>query len=80
MRALAHPDSQPCAVRDAIVDRKTSYEIRMISLENTGIVTLLEDGIFKASTGQTTIDEVLRCLPKLTKPRQLIELRRLLGE
>ena len=68
------------SVRDAIIDRKTSHEIRMISLENTGIVTLLEDGIFKASLGQTTIDEVLRCLPKLNKPRQLIELRRLLGE
>ena len=67
-------------VRDAIIERKTSHEIRMISLENTGIVTLLEDGIFKASLGRTTIDEVLRCLPKLTKPRPLIELRRLLGE
>ena len=68
------------SVRDAIIGRKTSHEIRMISLENTGIVTLLEDGIFKASLGLTTIDEVLRCLPKLNKPRQLIELRRLLGE
>jgi type IV pilus assembly protein PilB len=67
-------------VRDAIIQRKTSHEIRMISLDNTGIVTLLEDGIFKASQGKTTIDEVLRCLPKLNRPRPLIELRRLIGE
>jgi type IV pilus assembly protein PilB len=67
-------------VRDAIIQRKTSHEIRMISLENTGIVTLLEDGVYKASSGRTTIDEILRCLPKLSKPRQLIELRRLLGD
>ena len=67
-------------VRDAIIERKTSHDIRMISLQNTGIVTLLEDGIYKASIGITTIEEVLRCLPKLNRPRPLIELRRLLGE
>ncbi len=67
-------------VKDAILARKTSYEIRRISLETSGLVTLLEDGIMKASKGITTVKEVLRHLPRLHKPRPLAELRRLLGE
>jgi type IV pilus assembly protein PilB len=66
-------------VRDAILERKTSHEIRQISMGSTGLVTLLEDGILKASDGITTIAEVLRCLPQLQKPRPLEELRRLTG-
>ena len=65
-------------VRNAIIDQKTSQEIRLISIESTGLVTLLEDGIVKAAAGYTTIDEILRSLPRLQKPRPLPELRRLL--
>ena len=65
-------------VRNAIIEQKTSQEIRRISIESTGLVTLLEDGIVKAAGGLTTIDELLRCLPRLQKPRPLPELRRLL--
>jgi type IV pilus assembly protein PilB len=68
------------SVRNAIIDQKTSQEIRRISIESTGLVTLIEDGIFKAASGLTTIDEVLRCLPRLQKPRPFSELKRLLGE
>jgi type IV pilus assembly protein PilB len=68
------------SVRNAIIDQKTSQEIRRISIESTGLVTLIEDGIFKSASGLTTIDEVLRCLPRLQKPRPLSELRRLLGD
>lgn len=67
-------------VRDGLIDRKTSHQIRKISIESTGLVTLLEDGILKAASGITSIDEVMRCLPRLHKPRPLIEIRRLLGE
>jgi len=67
------------AVREAILNQKTSQEIRKISIESTGLVTLLEDGIYKAAVGLTTIEEVLRCLPRLQKPRPLEELRALLG-
>jgi len=66
-------------VRDAILARKTSHQIRSISIESTGLVTLLEDGIVKAATGITTVEEVLRCLPRLHRPRPLAELRHLLG-
>jgi type IV pilus assembly protein PilB len=65
-------------VRSAIIEQKTSQEIRTLSIESTGLVTLLEDGIIKAAAGLTTIDELLRSLPRLQKPRPLAELRRLL--
>jgi type IV pilus assembly protein PilB len=67
-------------VRDGLIDRKTSHQIRKISIESTGLVTLLEDGLLKAARGITTVEEVLRCLPRLQKPRPLAEIRRLLGE
>jgi type IV pilus assembly protein PilB len=68
------------AVRDGLIDRKTSHQIRKISMESTGLVTLLEDGILKAAKGITSVHEVLRCLPRLQSPRPLAEIRRLLGE
>jgi len=66
-------------VRDAILERKTSHQIRNISIESSGLLTLLEDGIAKAAAGQTSIREVLRCLPRLQKPRPLTQLRHSLG-
>jgi type IV pilus assembly protein PilB len=67
-------------VRDAILAQKTSHEIRQISIQHSGLITLLEDGLVKAAAGVTTIEETLRCLPKLSKPRPLAEIRRLSGE
>jgi type IV pilus assembly protein PilB len=66
-------------VRDAILERKTSFEIRNIGVEHTGLVTLLEDGLVKAAAGITTIEELLRCLPKLMAPRPLHVIQRLCG-
>jgi type IV pilus assembly protein PilB len=66
-------------VRDAILEKKTSYQIRNISIESTGLVTLMETGIAIAATGATTIEEVLRCLPRLQKPRPLPLLQNFLG-
>jgi len=65
-------------VRSAIIEQKTSQDIRIASIESTGLVTLLEDGLVKAAAGHTSIDEVLRSLPRLQKPRPLPELQRLL--
>jgi type IV pilus assembly protein PilB len=67
-------------VRDAILERRTSHEIRSISIQHSGLVTLLEDGLVKAAAGMTTIEEILRCLPKLANPRPLSEIRWLSGE
>ncbi|MEM9530922.1 MAG: ATPase, T2SS/T4P/T4SS family [Pseudomonadota bacterium] len=67
------------AVRDAILARRTSAQIRQISVETSGLVTLLEDGLVKAARGETTLEEVRRTLPRLASPRPLTELRRLTG-
>ena len=66
-------------VRAAILERKTSFDIRKIALESAGLVTLFEEGLVKASEGLTTLEEVMRCLPLVLKPRPLEETRRLLG-
>jgi type IV pilus assembly protein PilB len=66
-------------VRDGLIERKTSHQIRKISIESTGLVTLFEDGLAKAARGVTTAEEVLRTLPRLHKARPLEELRRLIG-
>lgn len=66
-------------VRDAILEKRTSFEIRTIGVQNAGLVTLLEDGLVKAAAGITTIEEVLRCLPKLMNPRPLHVTQRLCG-
>jgi type IV pilus assembly protein PilB len=67
------------AVRDAILARKTSQEIRRICRESTGLVSLFEDGIAKAAAGLTTVSEIFRMLPRLDAPRPLPDLRRRLG-
>lgn len=66
-------------VKDAILSRKTSYEIRRISLESSGLVTLLEDGLVKAARGNTSLQEVLHHLPRLHKARPFADLHRLTG-
>ena len=46
------------AVREAILERSNSTRIRRVSLESSGLVTLLEDGLAKASRGETTLAEI----------------------
>ncbi|HJV34893.1 GspE/PulE family protein [Geomonas sp.] len=67
-------------VKDAILSKKTSYEIRKISTETTGLVTLLESGLCKAARGIVSLQDVVRMLPRIGKPRPIAEIRRLLGE
>ncbi|MBM9615066.1 Flp pilus assembly complex ATPase component TadA [Desulfobulbus rhabdoformis] len=67
-------------VRTAILEQRTSFEIRQLSINHSGLITLLEDGLVKAGSGLTTIDEILRCLPIFSPPRTFTELRRLSGE
>lgn len=67
-------------VKDAILTRKTSYEIRRISMETTGLVTLLEDGMGKAAQGAISLQEVMKNLPTLETPRPLDQILRLIGE
>jgi len=66
-------------VKNAILNNKSSYDIRKISIETSGMVTLVEDGIVKAAQGLVSMKEVITDLPRLGKPRPLGELRRILG-
>ena len=66
-------------IREAVLQRRTTHELREISLEKAGMVSLMEDGITKAAIGKTTVEEILRTLPRVHKPRPLAELRRILG-
>jgi type IV pilus assembly protein PilB len=67
-------------VKDAILLKKTSHEVRRLSAETTGLVTLLEDAIYKAVQGLTTFDEIVRQIPRLGRPRHISDIRRLTGE
>jgi type IV pilus assembly protein PilB len=66
-------------VKNAILDHKSSYEIRKISVETSGMVTLMEDGLVKGARGLISLHEIITDLPRLGKPRPLHELRRILG-
>ncbi|GAM10124.1 type II secretion system protein E [Geobacter sp. OR-1] len=66
-------------VKEAILGNRSSAEIRRLSMETSGLVTLFEDGLVKAARGLVSIHEVLRDLPRISKPRPLHELKRILG-
>ncbi|MDD2366633.1 MAG: ATPase, T2SS/T4P/T4SS family [Desulfuromonadaceae bacterium] len=66
-------------VKNAILNKKSSYEIRKISVETSGMVTLIEDGLVKGARGEISMKEIITDLPRLGKPRPLPELRRILG-
>jgi type IV pilus assembly protein PilB len=64
---------------EAILQGKSSLEIRKLCIETAGLVTLFEDGLVKAAQGQVSVKEIITDLPKLGKPRPLGELHRILG-
>ena len=64
-------------IRDALIKMKPSHEIRKIAIESAELITLLEDAIYKATYGLTTVNEIFRCLPRLVKPKQIQEILRL---
>lgn len=66
-------------VKNAILNKKSSYEIRKISIETSGMVTLIEDGLVKGARGEISMKEIITDLPRLGIPRPLSELRRILG-
>lgn len=66
-------------VKNAILTNKSSYDIRKISIETSGMVTLFEDGLVKGARGEISLKEIITDLPRLGKPRSLAELRRALG-
>ncbi|MBI5094369.1 MAG: Flp pilus assembly complex ATPase component TadA [Candidatus Hydrogenedentes bacterium] len=58
-------------VKDAILRKKTSHEVRKISMDTTGLISMREDGIAKVLRGLTTFDEVLKSTPRTPGMRPL---------
>ncbi|KAF0121700.1 MAG: type IV pilus assembly protein PilB [bacterium] len=50
------------AIREAILARKTSSEIRYTAREKANLVTMLEDGFYKATKGMTSLEEIFRVI------------------
>jgi type IV pilus assembly protein PilB len=48
------------AIRDEILQRSTSTKIRSVARKQAGLVTMPEDGFYKALKGVTTLEEVIR--------------------
>jgi len=48
------------AIREAILSRKTSTQIRLIAREKAKLISMREDGFYKATQGVTSLEEVLR--------------------
>ena len=64
-------------LREAVLMGKTSAQIRQIGVEQSGLITLVEDGILKAASGATSLRELNRVLPRASTPRSLSLLRTL---
>jgi len=58
-------------IKDAILQKKPSYELRELCMASHGFVTMQEDGLAKVYKGITTFDEVLSRVPRVVKPRPI---------
>ena len=64
-------------VKEAILAKKTAHEIRAISVETTGLVSMREDAVAKVVKGATTFEEVLKHTPRtftMRPMRQILSL------
>jgi len=66
-------------VREAILERKTSQEVRQISCDSTELLSLMEDGMYKVLQGFTTVEEVYRIAPRSPSNRSVEEIYQLMG-
>jgi type IV pilus assembly protein PilB len=62
-------------LRDAILQRKPSHELRRLALAAPGFLHLQEDGIVKVLRGLTTFAEVLENAPRVHAVRPLSQLK-----
>jgi len=58
-------------VKEVILQKKPSHAIRQTCMESTGLLSMLEDSIAKAVRGITTLDEILRRVPRIHSSRPL---------
>lgn len=65
--------------RDAILRRASSRELRTLARALPSFLTLLESGLLKAMSGQTTLTEIVGNAPHSTGTRKPKELREIAG-
>lgn len=64
-------------VRDALHRDTSSFQLRELALRHAQLVTMAEDGLYKAFLNHTTMEEVLDQVPLLATPRPLNQISRL---
>ncbi|HEX9445616.1 MAG TPA: ATPase, T2SS/T4P/T4SS family [Candidatus Binatia bacterium] len=47
-------------IREAISSRSTSTQIRLVAREHARLISMREDGLYKATQGLTTLEEIMR--------------------
>ncbi len=67
-------------VREAILEEKTSHEIRQISCDSTNLLSLMEDGLYQVMHDKTTVEEVYRITPRSLSNRSVTEICRMMGD
>jgi type IV pilus assembly protein PilB len=67
------------ALRDAIIERRPSHELRRMAAEAPSFVHLQEDGVLKVIQGETTFAEVLDNTPRIKAVRPIRELMEIYG-
>jgi len=63
------------ALRDAVIQRKSPYELRKIAQEMPHFYSTQEDGLAKALRGLTTLSEVIANCPRVPLNRRLRQLQ-----
>ena len=63
------------ALRDAVIQRKSPYELRKLAQEMPGFYSTQEDGLAKALRGLTTLSEVIANCPRVPLNRRLRQLQ-----
>ncbi len=59
------------SIKDAILQKRTAHDIRRLSVESTGLVSMREDAVAKVIRGVTTFEEVLKHTPRTFGVRPL---------
>jgi len=58
-------------VKEAILQKKTAHEIRRISVDSTGLISMREDAISKVIRGTATYEEVIKHTPRTFNLRSI---------
>jgi type IV pilus assembly protein PilB len=61
-------------VKEAILDKKPAHQIRQISMDTTGLVSMREDALSKVFNGVTSFEEVLKHTPRTFELRPISQI------